>query len=289
MKKYLHIIFYSMIILTIMGCLGHSTESKAPRIYRIVIQPKYPFLMMNIEYKPLVDYISRATGCKFEQVSSGSYTNFMARIEETKADFSFQNGFLFISLEKTKGAKVIVRSLCSDDSAEDKGLIITKKGSKICLIEDLKGKRIGIASRKAVSGYLAQAVLCKKNGVNPDVHANLLFLGREDEVLKKVLEGKVDAGFISENTYFGLKDKFKAGEIVEIASTDFYPHWCFVSFRNTDPKITERVKKALLKISMDKPEERRILLKAGISGFVEGSSREYDIVRKAADFLGVPY
>jgi phosphonate transport system substrate-binding protein len=170
-----------------------------------------------------------------------------------------------------------------------RGTIITHLDSGIKTILGLRGKRVMAVSRKAVSGYLAQGSLCLQNGIHPDKDLTIILTKSQDEVISKVYRQKVDAGFVGENALRGVEDKIDMSKIKIIAYTESFPNWCFAAFAHTDKNVAEKIKEALLKLNKNNPDHYRILEKAELSGFIETSDRDYEMIRETAKILKIPF
>lgn len=286
----------TIIILLSCGCKKVDSLSALPKTVRIAIQPKNSILNVNKKWRPLMSYLSEKTGYRFELISSLSYGSFIASIEGVNVDFSIQNGLLYLLLVKTKGAIPLVKVANKEGPLGMRGTIITHKDNtslqKLTMPDQLfmlKGKKIAISSKYAVTGYLAQAVLCKENGVDPNKDLNHIIVGKEKEVLDAVLSRSVDAAFISEETLQEHRSEFPEGVIVVLLTTKYYPQWCLTSFKTTDPELSVKVKSAIMELNNGDEKSRQILSECGVSGFIETSPEEYKIIEKDAQLISMPY
>ncbi len=144
-------------------------------------------------------------------------------------------------------------------------------------------------SRNAIGGYLAQASLCIQSGIDPEKDLTIILAKSQDEVIAKVYQQKVDAGFVREDVLRAVKDKIDLNKIKIIAYTEYFPSWCFAAFSHTDKEAVEKIKQALLKLDKNNPDHYKILEKAEVSRFIETNDTDYDIMRKKAEILKVPY
>jgi len=275
----------------IAGCghqiLTEKTESK--KKVKISVLPTYSLPMMTQRFIPLVNYLSETTGYKIEYVSSLSYETYLTTLESAQVDIGYQNPLFYIILAKTKGAYPLVKTIDCSGNSEYRGVIITRIKSGVETITSLRGKKVMAVSKKAIGGYLAQASLCIQNDIDPEKDLTVILAKSQDEVISKVYHQKVDAGFIREDVLSAVKDKIDLNKIKIIAYTEYYPNWCFTAFSHTDKDVAEKIKQALLKLNKNNPDHYKILEKAEVSGFIETSDTEYDIMRKKAEILKVPY
>ena len=81
---------------------------------------------------------------------------------------------------------------------------MTKKGSGITGIQDLKGKGFSFVDPASTSGHLAPKTLLLKNGINPDKDMQTVFAGSHPTSLLSVWNGKTPAGATFEGNLLNL-------------------------------------------------------------------------------------
>ncbi len=128
----------------------------------------------------------------FEQV----YPN----VEAGKVDFVIVNSSFYVNLEARYGASRIATlknlrqgKVCTIFG----GVIITKAGSNIHKIADLKGKRFMAVKETSFGGWQMAWRKLKEQGIDPyKDFTDLQFGGTHDAVVNAVGEGKVDGGTV---------------------------------------------------------------------------------------------
>lgn len=262
---------------------------EAKKVVRIAVLPAYSLEVMAKKYVPFMEYLSRETGFRVEYVASLSYSDYLAVVESSRVDFGFQNALIYQVLRKTKGAYPVAQVIGRQGSAEDRGVIVAHVKSGIQEIGQLKGKRIMATSKRALSGYLAQAERLREAGIDPERDVRIIPGGRQDEaLLKLLLGGKVDAAFVREEVLKAVEGRVDAAQIRVIAYTDYFPSWCLAAFRETDPSLVAKVQEALLKLTAEKPEHARILDGIGAVQFIPTDPEYHQKVLETAAALGLP-
>lgn len=280
-----------LFIMGIAGCAHRVPKEKTERNKKVKIcfLPTYSLPLMTQRFIPLVNYLSETTGYKIEYISSLNYRTYLTTLEGTQVDIGFQNPLFYIILAKTKGAYPLVKAIDASGNSMYRGVIITHMNSGIDTVASLKGKKVMAASKKSVGGYFAQASLCIQNGIDPEKDLTVILAKSQDEVISKVYQKKIDAGFIREDVLQAVKDKIDLKKMKIIASTEYFPNWCFAAFSHTEKDVAEKIKQALLRLNKNNPDHYEILEKAEVSGFIEASDTDYDMMRKKAEILKVPY
>jgi len=275
-------------VLLLASCRLAATP-EAKRVVRIAVLPAYSLEVMAKKYVPFMEYLSRETGFRVEYVASLSYSDYLAVVEGSRVDFGFQNALIYQILRKTKGAYPVAQVVGRQESAADRGVIVTLVNSGIQEIGQLKGKRIMATSKLALSGYLAQAERLREAGVDPEQDVRIILGGKQDEVLLKLLLGrKVDAAFVREDILKAVEGRVDLAQIRIIGYTDYFPSWCLAAFRETDPTVVAKVQESLLKLTTEKPEHARILDGIGAGGFIPAAPEYHQKVLEVAAALGLP-
>jgi len=289
LKKILPLFIFINLLVLIPGCIAPSPPKPGKEVVKISVQPVYSLHIMSQKYRSLFSYLSSKTGYDVRAVSAMNYDNYPATLEANQVHIGIQNPLAYITLVKTRGAYPLVKMVHPDGTTSYRGVIITRQDSGIKQIKDLKGKKVAVASREAVGGFLGQALICKQNSIDVDKDLRIFLLGSQDAVLYDVYQGKAEAGFVREDALPLLSDKIELTKLNIIAYTDYFPTWCVTAFGNTAPEVAANIAKSLLNLDPAKSEEREILEAIGIAGFAQASDADYNIVRKAMDDLNTPY
>jgi phosphate/phosphite/phosphonate ABC transporter binding protein len=287
-SELLPFIFFTSIVL-MPGCISPAPPEQGKETVKISVQPVYSLHLMSQKYRPLFNYLSSKTEYDIRIVSAMGYDNYPSTLEANQVHIGIQNPLAYITLVKTRGAYPLVKMVQPDGTTSYRGVIITRQGSGINQIKDLQGKEVAVASRESVGGFLAQALVCKQNGIDVDKDIHLSLMGSQDTVLYDVYQGKVDAGFVREDALLMVREQMDLNKINIIAYTDYFPTWCVAAFGNTSHEVAGDITRSLLILDPARPEEREILEAIGIAGFAEASDSDYDIMRKAMDALNDPY
>ena len=282
-------IFVSLLVL-VLGCIAPAPPKPGKEVVKVSIQPVYSLHIVSQKYSPLFRYLSRETGYDIRVVSAMRYDNYLPILEAHQVHIGIQNPLAYVTLVKTRGAYPLVKMVHPDGNTSYRGVIITSQGSGINRIEDLKGKKVVAASRRAVGGFLGQAVVCKDNGIDVDRDLHLSLIGTQDAVIYAVYQGKAEAGFVREDALpLLVRERIDLTRLNIIAYTDFFPTWCVAAFENTAPGVATEIAKALLNLDWEESEEREVLESVGIAGFAQVSDSDYDIIREAMDTANIPY
>jgi phosphonate transport system substrate-binding protein len=270
----------ALVFITALLGLGVGCDSTKPfqGKAKILIAPApFSLSMTEARFLFLTDYLSEQTGWKIEAVAAPSTLDeFLKIIKTEKLAFSFQNPYFYVFLAERHGAVPIIKTVSLDGQAEFRGLIICQGKSPIKSPGDLIGKKILVSNRQSLGGFLAQFMLLKDSGLDPEKDLIYQFGDTQELILEKVASGKAEVGFIREDVLQAMvRAKGSMTEVKVIASTPYHPTHCLVKYPKTDPVLVEKVKTALLKLNPDNPAHRFILERLRILRFALTSPDDY--------------
>jgi len=159
--------------------------------------------------------------------------------------------------------------------------IITKKGSGIVTLADLKGKSFAFVDPASTSGHLSPKTLLVKSGLNPDTDLKAIFAGSHPTAVLSVWNGTTQAGATFEGNLYTLAsqgqiefcgfpdgaigtlrtpaeikavyDSCPDGKIAIIAYSDPIPNTPFALNKNLPESFKTAVRSILLEVK-DHPE-----------------------------------
>ncbi len=289
LRKMLIIFTLVNLLALVGGCMAPAPPKPGKEIVRVSVQPVYSLHIMSQKYSPLFRYLGSETGYDIRVVSAMSYDNYLPTLEANQVHIGIQNPLAYVTLVKTRGAHPLAKMAQPDGSTSYRGVIIARQGGGIDAIEDLRGKTVATASRRAVGGFLAQAIACRQHGIDVDQDLNLSLVDTQDAVIDAVYQGKAEAGFVREDALPLVKERLDLSQLNTIAYTDYYPTWCVAAFANTPAEVGQKIARALLNLDWEKPEHREILAAAGVASFQKAADSDYDIIRTTMEALNIPY
>lgn len=190
-----------------------------------------------------------------------SFEEMGKKVHHGDLDFIITNPMFSIQLSQTYGISQIatISPRYKDHFYREYGSVIfTKADTTIEQYNDLHEKKIGAVSPHSLGGYL---IGMKEIGI-PSLEKNIIFLGTHTNVVKAVLDGRVDAGIIrtdvlekmQEDNLISLSDikvlnAKKYSDFPFLVSTELYPEWILAKTHHTSEYLTNEVLSTLLKLS----------------------------------------
>jgi phosphate/phosphite/phosphonate ABC transporter binding protein len=249
------------------------------RTVRVAILPLYSAITIYERYEPLMRYLSQHTGYEFKLVIPKSFEDFVEIVGRGKADFSYQNPFIFALLSKQTGIKPLVTTVGEDCASEEgicgedrfRGIIITRHDSGIKDVKDLRQKRVYIVSPTSAGGYLSQRLFLKDRGIDTERDMKIIDVKKQERVILGVYRGEADAGFVRESAPAVWREEVDMSKLRIIARTHYLPNWPFASAGRISPDLALRVRTLLTGL-----KDERILAAARIKGFKPSNEREFE-------------
>ncbi len=125
-------------------------------------------------------------------------------------------------------------------------LLITRKGSGIKSVADLKGKRVAHTSASSNSGNLAPRALFPKMGITPDVDYTVVYSGKHDQSILGVAFGDYDAAPVAGDVYKRMVDtgRVKGEDFDIIWQSSQFPTSSFGYAHDLAPELVQKITEA---------------------------------------------
>ncbi|TYC57056.1 PhnD/SsuA/transferrin family substrate-binding protein [Marinobacter sp. BW6] len=258
-----------------------------------------PDHVLQERYQPLTDYLSRETGITI-RLEVLNQENMSRAIAANRLDIFLTNPshFLLIRSERslTGVLATLVRRSGESSTASLGGVVFTRAGrDDIEHLADLHDKTIASPGVHFLGGYQTQVLELLDAGIDIRRVNLIRFLGTHDRVVRSVLSGDADVGFIRTSILEQLAqadpDLFTRVKVLNrqrlsgfpyVVSTRLYPEWPLVALPHVNERVVRRIASALFAIE---PEDD-VAMAVGIAGF--SPPADYQAVEHLARTLRVP-
>ncbi len=249
-------------------------------------------------FGPLNEYLSQQLNIDFELVSVDTQ-EFAERFEKGEFAFTHSNSLVYIILREHKNLRLLATEKRGQYGARTAGAIISRKGSGIKTMEDLKDKYLLFGPQLAPSGFMAQYDLMLQAGIDPE--QDLAYYGiprgsfKHEKVVYGVYFGKYDvAAAPSLDLELMIRDgKIRADDFNVIAESEIFPYCTFGAAREIPEDLAQRFRSVLLDLTPDSTVEYlgevvKVLDSAWIDGFDQLEDADYDPIRRMAKSANMP-
>jgi phosphonate transport system substrate-binding protein len=282
-----------LIILCLLGC---GDSGKSAKVLRVGFVPAEDAQQVMQNAQPIVDILQKQLGMEIQPFVAADYTGVVEALRVNKLDVAFLTPASYVLAKNEANVKVVLKS-------ERKGIasyyaaIITRTGSGIQRLEDLRGKTFAFGDALSTTGNIFPRKMFKERGIDPvRDFKQILYSGGHDATVLAVLNGKVDAGATYANSPDGddtawmryLKNPEDVNKIRAIAFSEPIPADNLVINGNLDEAVAKKVEEIFLQLSGDPKGKQMMRDLYQIDGFVPATDRDYDSVRQAFDIAGIP-
>jgi PAS domain S-box-containing protein len=235
------------------------------------------------QWQPLADALARAIPPRDFVIVPLTNQEMEKAAAAQQIDFVLTNPSNYVVISKRSGLSQPLATLADDDHGRKidvfGGLIFTRAArTDINVLRDIAGKTVAATTIEALGGYQMQAYELSLAGVRLPRDAKVLFTGfAQDDVVKAVLDGRADVGFVRTGMLESLVREGKldmrqiriinrqdADAYPGAVSTRLYPNWPFAALPHTGEELARRVAVVLLQLE-NTPAVTRALR---IHGFV---------------------
>lgn len=194
-------------------------------------------------YAPLLRYLEKETGYKFEIRFTKSDEDIVDNLGEGVVDFAAMGAVSSIIAHDKYGSTCLVRGLSAQRRAEYQSAIFTKPDSQIEKIEDISGYSFAFGDENSTQGHLIPRIMLDEAGISLEDLRKFTYAGSHQKCAEAVISGAYGAGGVQDTLAKSLEED---GLIKIIAMSDYYPSSGIAANKEVDPKIVEAVKKALI-------------------------------------------
>lgn len=214
------------------------------------------------EYQPIADHLSKELNTTIV-LKILSQEDLEKQIAQDKIDIIATNPTHFLALHAKghiTGAMVTeIKRYNTLLTPYLGGVIVTRSDRHdIRTLQDLKGKVIAIPGKKFLGGFQTQDYEFKKLGIDPTKQCTLLEVNNHNTVIKNVIDGKADAGFIRTGIIeeMSMDNELNASKLFVLnehhykhfplkISTELYPEWAVAASEHLPVPTVQKIVLAL--------------------------------------------
>lgn len=250
---------------------------------RLGVLPRLSATELTAMFRPLADYLGRETGQKVTLVIAKDFDAFEKQVRDGEVDVAFANPLVYVQLKKDRELAPLGVAVEKKGGTKFRGILVARKDSGLDDVRALKGKRLIFVDEDSLGGYIAQALMLKRQGydVQKDF-VRLPFAKKHDNVTMAVFNKAADAGGIREDDLEKMSGKIDLGQLKVLAYTEYFPNWPLFAGPKVGAGTRDALRAALLKLKAGDPA----LEAAKLTGFAPVADKDYDALREAARTVG---
>ncbi len=275
------------IFLIVMGALFAASAMAAQTLKVSAIPDENPTELQR-KFSPLGKYLEKATGMKVEFTPVTDYAATVEGLAAGKLDMVWYGGFTFVQAHiRTKGTAIPLVQREQDENF--RSVFITRTGSGITKLTDLKGKNFAFGSVSSTSGHLMPRSFMLQAGIDPDKDLRVAFSGAHDATALQVAGGKVDAGALNISVWEKLVDEKRVDtkQVQVFYTTPPYYDYNWTVRGDLDKAVIEKIRSAFLALDAKIPAHAEILKLQRATRFVPTKVENYKNIEQAARSAGL--
>jgi len=248
--------------------------------YTLSMLPRYSTEEINIRVVSLAKYLSTKTGLEITPTLTSTFDQYKKQLLNGNIDIGYQNPYIYVLASAAH--EVLAMAVKGPDRDKFRGVIITRAGSSLRTLSELKGKDISIVGYTSAGGYLSQKLTLQRNGIDVQKECNLIEAheNKQENVILSVFTGDVNVGFIRESAFHKAEDvSVPANALRILQGTAWLPNWALSVNRSMPAEDKKKIEKAIRELQSNSP----VLKILKVETFRIARDSEYNVVRKAAN------
>ena len=271
----------------ILNCSHVFAQAPLKELRISAIPDENPQEMLRI-YQPFADYLSKEIGIPVKFTPVVDYAATVEGLAASKLDMVWYGGLTSVqAARRAKGAK---RIIMRKEDTEFKSQFITRKGTGIHELKDLKGKTFSFGSVSSTSGHLMPRYYLIKAGINPEKDfSKFSFSGAHDATAALVEAGRVDAGALNFLVWDKLVDmkKVDTDKVIVFWTTPPFVDYVWTVRGGLDKAVVDKISKAFLKLDYQNPDDKKLLDLHRTKGYIPARDEQWKSVEDAAITTGL--
>lgn len=259
-----------------------------PGVLRVSAIPDENPTELQRKFKPLGDYLAKATGLKVEFTPVTDYAASVEGLVSNKLDMVWFGGFTFIQANARSKGQVV--PLVQRDVDEKFRSVFITTDKSINKLDDLRGKTLSFGSESSTSGHLMPRSYMLAAKINPDTDLKrVAYSGAHDATVAAVAGGKVDAGALNISVWEKLVDakKVDPAAVRVFYTTPGYYDYNWTVRSDMNPALKKKLTDAFLALDAANPEHKEILALQKAGKFIPTKTDNYKAIEAAAHSAGL--
>ena len=267
----------------------HAALAQSGGVLRVSAIPDEAPTELQRKFKPLGDYLKKATGLEVEFVPVTDYAAVVEGLATDKLDLAWLGGFTYVQARlRTNGGVVPIVQRAEDATFTSR--FIVPSNSTARTLADLKGKTFAFGAPSSTSGSLMPRYYLLQAGIDPERDfKSVAFSGAHDATVAFVASGRAEAGVLNASVMDKLIESHNANvaKVRVLGITPPYFDYNWTVRPGMDPILTKKLTDAFLALDPSKPEMKEIMDLQRASKFIPTKNANYDGIEAAARSAGL--
>jgi phosphonate transport system substrate-binding protein len=276
-RNFLKKIGLATLALTLSASTLSANPENWPKEINFGVIPVAGTTSMKDTFGGLTKYLESKLGIKVNLQTAGDYAGVITAMQHNHVQLAYFGPKSYVEAHNRAQAEAIVIDVDAESGLPGYyGMIITKKGSGLKTLEDIKGKTWAFTDSNSTSGTLVPSVMFSKKGINPQEYfSKVLYSGGHEASILSVKAGKVDAASTNNLDFNrGLGRNWKKDDFNVVWESSLIPGAPMAVRSDLPESLKQAIKNAF--ISYDDVDG---LKKLKLKGYAATDDSQYDSVR----------
>lgn len=268
-----------MMMFTLVTLAANAVQAKEdwPETLTFGVIPVASSRNMSDSFGGLVNHLEKELGIKVKLQVAGDYAGVITGMQYGHIDLAYLGPKSYCEAAKRAGAQALVVEVGESGVAGYHGYILTKAGSGLKNIGDLKGKKWAFTDPHSTSGTLVPTVYFNEININPDTYfSKVVYSGSHEASILAVMAGNVDGASTNDLDFErGLGSHWKKDDFNIIWTSDLIPGSPMAARADLPESLKNAIQKAFLSY-----RDKDGLAKLKISGYQKADDNLYNGIRQ---------
>ena len=276
-------IFSLLLVFSASSCFAdQESDRNAYKENRDLVLAIHPYLApaeIYNRFSPLADYLTERLGRRVTIQISRDYTDHINKVGlGREVDIAFMGPAAYVRMTERYGTtKPLIATLQINGRSTFRGVIITRKDSRIRRITDLIGKSFAFGDIQSTMSHIVPRYMMFESGVPAEALSRYEFLTNHDNVALGVLYGEFDAGAVKQEVF----QEYEFRGLRAVARTPRIAEHLFVASHKIPADMVIAIREAMLDLNSFEVGGHVLLpIKSEITGLVPASDHDYDNLRR---------
>ena len=271
------------------AALCSSAPAFAQALLKVTTIPEEAATEQIRKFGPITRYLERTLAMKVEFTPVSDYPAAVEALVNKQVDLVWFGGFTHVQAQIRSGGKIIALAQREED-AQFRSVFITLNDSGIKSLADLKGKQISFGSASSTSGHLMPRSFILQAKLDPEKDfKRIAYSGAHDATIASVVGGRVDAAALDITVWRKFVDEKKVdpAKVNVFFTTPPYYNYNWSVHADLPAALRERIRKALLDLSIETPEGKEILTLNRATKYIPTRAENYRDLEAAGRSAGL--
>ncbi len=266
-----------LLTLTVITCTTSMAKQDWPEEVTFGVIPVASSRNMSDSFDNLVAHLENKLGIKVKLQMAGDYAGVITGMQHNHIDLAYLGPKSYCEAAKRAGAEALVVEVSQSGVAGYHGYIISKAGSGLKNIEDLKGTKWAFTDPHSTSGTLVPTIYFNEINIDPEQYFDrVIYSGSHEASILSVKAGKVDAASTNDLDFDrGLGSHWTEADFNIIWKSDLIPGSPMAVRKDLPASLKSVIQEAFISYT-----DKDGLAKLKIAGYQKADDALYDGIRQ---------